>query len=190
MPDRAEGDRLIDAARSGDEDAWEVLYRQIYHRLFAFLARRVGPGEAEDAVNETMARAVAGIENLRGAPGGFDGWVFGIARRVSADVHRQAQRSYRQAGGFPVPESVANNYSDPGESTYLAEEHRRVREAFDLLTPHERELLELRVVARMSAEEVAKELDMKPGAVRTAQSRALSHLRILLRADDATFELT
>jgi RNA polymerase sigma-70 factor (ECF subfamily) len=41
-------------------------------------------------------------------------------------------------------------------------------------------LLELRVVAELSTDEVASVLGRKPGAVRMAQSRALTRLRALI----------
>ena len=58
-----------------------------------------------------------------------------------------------------------------------AEEAAAVRRAFALLSDDDRELLELRVVAGLSAEESAGVLGRRPGAVRMAQSRALSRLR-------------
>jgi len=60
-----------------------------------------------------------------------------------------------------------------------------VRRCFSLLSEKERELLELRVVAGLSAEQVAAVLKKRPGAVRSAQSRALAHLRTLMEQDDA-----
>ena len=47
-------------------------------------------------------------------------------------------------------------------------------------TDDEQELLELRVVGRLSAEEVGEVIGKRAGAVRMAQARALSRLRSLL----------
>ena len=69
---------------------------------------------------------------------------------------------------------------DPLEALVAGEEQDAVRMAFGRLGDRDRELLELRVVAGLSADEVAGVLDMRPGAVRTAQSRALERLRALL----------
>ena len=52
-----------------------------------------------------------------------------------------------------------------------------MRQAFARLSDADRELLELRVVAGLSAEEAAAVLGRRPGAVRMAQSRALTRLR-------------
>jgi RNA polymerase sigma-70 factor (ECF subfamily) len=62
----------------------------------------------------------------------------------------------------------------------VGDEQASVRAAFALLPDRDRELLELRVVAGLSSEEVAAILDMRPGAVRTAQARALDKLRAVL----------
>jgi RNA polymerase sigma-70 factor, ECF subfamily len=164
---------LVVRARAGDRDAWEALYRSAYPRLLAYAMRRLDADAARDAVSETMVRAVANIGRYRPVPGtgGFDGWLFGICRHVVLD----AQRSAGRRGYGPPPEIVS--HADPVEGLVSAEEAAAVRQAFALLSDDDRELLELRAVAGLSAEEAAAALRRKPGAVRMAQSRALSRLR-------------
>ncbi len=55
-----------------------------------------------------------------------------------------------------------------------------MRRAFGRLTDDEQELLELRVVGGLSADEVGEVIGKRAGAVRMAQARALSRLRSLL----------
>ena len=45
------------------------------------------------------------------------------------------------------------------------------------LTPRQREIIRLRLVVGLSAQETANRLGMAPSAVRLAQHRALDHLR-------------
>ncbi len=87
---------LVEAAREGDRSAWELLYRRLYPRLHAYHARRLGADHAEDAASETMARAVSGFDGFTLGRVGFDGWVFGIARRVAADHYRKSAQRRRQ----------------------------------------------------------------------------------------------
>lgn len=175
---------VVGAARVGDEEAWESLYRRLYPRLRGYLVRRVGPAGADDAVSETMARAIAGISQFRDGPAGFDGWLFGIARRVAADHHRRMGRQRRQLdAGHRV---VARPDGDGSvEHLVRADDHRAVRFHFERLSPAERELLELRVVAGLSADETAVVLGKRSGAIRTAQSRALARLRQMMQQDSA-----
>jgi RNA polymerase sigma-70 factor (ECF subfamily) len=164
---------LVERARAADEDAWETLYRRAYPRLLAYAMRRLDADGARDAVSETMARAVANIGRYRPVPGsgGFEGWLFGICRHVVLDAQRAAGRR----GYDPPTEGVS--HADPAEGLVSAEEAAAVRRAFALLSDADRELLELRVVAGLSAEEAAAVLGRRPGAVRMAQSRALARLR-------------
>ena len=56
---------LVAQARTGDEEAWVQLYRHVFPGMYAFARRRLWNHEdAVDAVNETMARAVAAHPEL------------------------------------------------------------------------------------------------------------------------------
>ena len=167
---------LAAGAKHHDPTAWETIYRRVYPRLRAYVAGRVGRDHAEDLVNETMARAVSAIDRFECGPAGIDGWLFGIARRVTADHLRHNERERRAIGRIrPDLDEVA-----PGEALELSEEAALVRKQFALLPAAERELLELRVVAGLSSEQCADVLGKRPGAVRMAQSRALANLRRLM----------
>jgi RNA polymerase sigma-70 factor (ECF subfamily) len=166
---------LVGRARRGDQDAWAKLYHGVYPRLRSYAAARVGPTGAEDLVNETMARAVAGIGRFRWEPSGFDAWLFGILRRVCLEHLRREGRDRRKARA-----DVPFDLSEPGDGLYQVEDYRAVRIAFAQLSPSEREVLELRVISGLSAQDVGRVLHKRPGAVRTAQSRALANLRKLL----------
>jgi RNA polymerase sigma-70 factor (ECF subfamily) len=183
-PEQLDEPALVSAAGTGDGAAWEVLYRRLYPRLWAYVARRVDAGQVEDAVSETMMRAVRGIEVYEPGPAGFDGWVFGIARRVCADYHRRQARLRRQDEVAAGMAEVIEDGQAPGDPAAAADDHAELRRAFDLLLPGDQQVLELRVIAGLSVEQAAWVLEKAPGAVRTAQSRALGRLRQLIEAYD------
>jgi RNA polymerase sigma-70 factor (ECF subfamily) len=168
---------LVDQARNGDSDAWVVLYKRAYPSLLGFAAARLGRLEAEDAVSETMTRAVRNISKFEWKGVDFTGWLFGIHRHVVAD----AQRARGRRSLAPVPDGDSDrDDSQPIDGLLRHEEHSRVRVVFDRLNSKDQELLHLRVIAGMSVEEVAGVLGKRPGAVRVAQSRALGRLRKLM----------
>ncbi len=170
---------LVISARSGDADAWEALYRSSYGRLRAYVVRRAGPEVGDDLVAETWIRAVRGIDGYRWTGARFDAWLFGIARRVVADHHRQAGRIRLLESRRHAEPAV----DGPEDGVEEAAERASVRRRFDQLPQPDRELLELRVVAGLSADEVAEVLGRRPGAIRTAQHRALARLRTMIEAD-------
>jgi len=166
---------VVDSARAGDPDAWELLYRRAYPRLIAYARRRLATSEqAEEAVSETMARAMDRIGDYRPGPAGIQPWLFGIARNVVLEVYRAGGR-HRLADPRTDLDAVDGN---PEASVLRSEEHRLLADAFCRLSASDQDVLELRVIAGLGAEQVAEITGRRPGAVRTAQSRALTRLRI------------
>lgn len=169
----------IERARAFDPDAWEELFRRTHPRLHAYARRRLASDhEADDAVAETMARAVSGIERFEEGEAGIDGWLFGICRNVLREQHRHRRRDSRWelVGGDLVGAAPAG----PLDTVVHDEDRRRLVAAFALLSPDDRDVLELRVTAGLDAESVGLALGKTAGAVRMAQARALRRLRDLL----------
>ena len=147
--------------------------------MLAYAERRVSSKEeAQDAVSEALTRTVAGIDRLDRTGATPEAWLFGVLRHVVLD----RQRSTYRHRDLPLRREVTAD--GPLESVVLGDEHAAVRAAFALLPERDRDLLELRVVAGLTSDEVAGILDMRPGAVRTAQARALDRLRAILQRSE------
>jgi len=166
---------LVVRAARGDADAWERLYRDAYPKVHAYARRRLPPAEVGDAVSETFLRAVRDLASFEGAGAGFDGWIYGIARHVVLDAQRASSRRVR-----PLRAQRELPVSEPLQALLDTEEARAARRAFVRLAPPDRELLELRVIGGLSADDAAVALGSRPGSVRMAQTRALRRLRQLL----------
>ena len=171
-------DHSFEAARLLERHAptWDAFFDRMYPRLMTYAEHRLGDrDDARDAVSETFTRLLKGLHSLQRPGVTPEGWCFGILHHIVNDVHR---RRYRRQGAGVV---AALAPEDPADRLVLDDEHAGMREAFRRLSPRDRDLLELRVVAGLGAEEVATILRMRPGAVRMAQQRALERLRSLLR---------
>jgi RNA polymerase sigma-70 factor, ECF subfamily len=176
VTDTSEIAALVARAKAADHDAWEKLYRSAYQQLLTYASRRLDPEPARDAVAETMARAVAGIDRFQLNGVGFDGWLFGILRHVVADTQRATHKE-RERVRSEAPVAQAG----PLDALIDGEEAAALREALSTLDPADQEILELRVVARLNSDEVAAVLGKRPGAVRMAQARALKRLEQRLK---------
>lgn len=173
----AEIQALVDRARRDDPDAWEALYRLSYAGLLAYARRRLwGLTEADDAVSETFARAYPRIADFEWTGSGFNAWLFGILRNVMLEAQRRDRRAKVVDG---QPGRVEDDCID---GLLHHEEVTAVRAAFATLGHDDREILELRVVGGLCAEEVGLVLGKRAGAVRMAQSRALARLRAALES--------
>ncbi len=167
---------LVARAQQNDVDAWEALYRRAYPGLLGYARRRLASREeADDAVSETFARAYGRIASFEWAGAGFNAWLFGIIRNVVLEYQRRSRR-----GSTRVVPEVGVVDGDLLHDLLLDEEAATVRAALALLSPDDQEILELRVIGGLGAEEVGAVVGKKPGAVRMAQSRALNRLRAAL----------
>ena len=166
---------LAQRAKERDPDAWEAIYRQAHPGLYAYARRRLATEEqTEDAVSETMTRAIDAVDRFEWSGGGLNAWLFGILRNVVLET-------YRSSGRARPDLAVDTTFAvDPVDAVLLSEEVACVQRAFGSLTADDREVLELRVVAGLDASEAGAVLRKRPGAVRMAQSRALTRLRSLM----------
>ncbi len=131
---------LVEQAAKGDPDAWERLYRRAHPRLFAYARRRLSADAAEDAVSETMLRAIDRIDSFTWRGAGFDAWLYGILRHVVLETYR------RNSHDRNAPEAPVEHVPGPLDGIVESERREQVRAAFDRLPTEDRELLELRVV--------------------------------------------
>jgi RNA polymerase sigma-70 factor (ECF subfamily) len=107
-------------------------------------------------------------------------FVYGIAAHKVADAYRAVGRDL----SYPtesVPERLS---SEPGpeQSALDADSVSRMTELLDVLPDRQREILILRVVVGLSAEETAQAVGSTAGAVRVAQHRALARLKSAIAA--------
>lgn len=87
---------LIDAARSGDSDAFGVLMRRHQRRIYRLALHLLrDSGEAEDATQETFVRAYGALERFDGRSEAFT-WIYRIAVNLSLNVLR-ARKPDRKA---------------------------------------------------------------------------------------------
>ena len=171
--------RIVARARLGDPEAWELLYLRAYPRLIVYTRRRLAAQEqAEEAVSETMVRAMGLISRYRPGSGGIEAWFFGIARNVVLETYRAGAR-HRAAdpAGLAARPSLSV-HGDPERAVLDTEERTLLARAFLRLSAQDRDVLELRVLSGLDAEQVGELTGRRAGAVRTAQSRALARLRL------------
>src|SRR5690348_1570360 len=84
-------DDLLDRARSGDGEAFALVYRAVQPRLLRYLRVRA-PNAAEDVASETWLEVACMLPRFEGDEGGFRAWVFTIARHRLVDATRRDSR--------------------------------------------------------------------------------------------------
>jgi RNA polymerase sigma-70 factor (ECF subfamily) len=109
----------------------------------------------------------------------FASFVFGIASHKVADARRSAARAARLAIPADDLPDRADDRPGPEEAAVACLDAQRARNLLARLPAQQRDLLVLRVISGLSAEETGTALGMSAGAVRVAQHRAIARLRTI-----------
>lgn len=112
----------------------------------------------------------------------FLAFVYGIAAHKVADAHRSA--ACNRAEPLPQILDLPCLADGPEQRAIRGELAERMIKLLSVLPERQREILVLRVVVGLSAEETAGAVGSPPGAVRVAQHRALGRLRKVLASED------
>jgi RNA polymerase sigma-70 factor (ECF subfamily) len=158
------------------EPGLEVLERlRLGLQIMALRALR-DPDAAEEAVQETLVRAVEALRDGRpGNPEKLGAFVRGIARHVIADVHRTHQRTTHLQD---TPQAMhPTSGDDPLAALITAEERDHVRAALTQLSAGDREILQLSFFEGLTPVEIAERLGEPPLRIRKRKSRALNRVR-------------
>ena len=168
---------LIEAAQS-DPGRFAELYENNFHRVYAFVARRVNDREeAQDLTAEVFHQALKNLGRFqwRGVP--FAAWLLRIAANALAD------RWHRAARGVEVPAEDLVEGHPQSATGDAAEVERRAMlfQLVDRLHADQRTVVVRRFVDQKSVREIAQELGRSEGAVKQLQFRALETLRGQMR---------
>lgn len=179
---RVEGgpEAYVEGAVRGDRRAVDALLAAIRPVIVKYCRARVGHGQrssasAEDVAQEVCLAVLKALPNYREQGRPFMAFVYGIAAHKVADAHRASARNRAES----VPELPDSAGLEPGpeQRALQGELSDRMGQLLDVLPARQREILVLRVVLGLSAEETAEAVGSTPGAVRVAQHRALTRLR-------------
>jgi RNA polymerase sigma-70 factor (ECF subfamily) len=167
--------RLVDAAREGDDVAVRELVRCTQPVIWRLCSALGSEGEADDLVQDTYLRALRSLSSYRG-DGPVIAWLSSIARRVCADHVRGRVRQRRVMGA--LTRSVDDRWvTPPGNPT---------RDLLKSIDPDRREAFLLTQVAGLSYDEAAAMLDCPIGTIRSRVARARADLMAEVRAAEAS----
>ncbi|MEY4117687.1 MAG: hypothetical protein RLZZ116_1015 [Planctomycetota bacterium] len=164
--------RTIQRARKGDRDAIAELIRAYQRPLEAFLFRLCGQSDlAEDLAQESFVRVIRSLdrfdERFR-----FSTWLFTIGKRLLVN-HQQKMKPLADS---EVVEYRAGDARTPATEVEETERTQRVTQlvavALDALVSPQREIVLLFHQQNWSVQQIAKELSMPEGTIKSHLFRA------------------
>lgn len=170
---------LVALAVRGDRPALERLLDAVHtivHRYCRARLHRLGGTDqaADDVAQEVCIAVLTALPRYRDEGKPFEAFVYRIAANKIADAQRAGMRGAVPSDDLP---DVIDVSLGPEATAVRTDEVRIAHELLDTLPDHLREIVTLRVMVGMSAEETGRALGMSSGAVRVAQHRAMLKLR-------------
>lgn len=169
------------AVAHGNLAGMSEIYRNRHRSLFRFFFRLTGrQATSEDLVHEVFLRMMRYRETYRGdvtggtAEGGFESWMYRIARNALTD-HARKLRHEADPGDREL-EMIESSQPTPFETTAKRQDlvllHRALRE----LTADQRELIVLARFQDLSYEQIGSIVGCGAGTVKTRVFRAMKEL--------------
>ncbi len=169
-------ERIVERCRAGDERAWEELVdataNDIYRLAVSFTRHR---GEAEELTQEVFLKLWQNLGRYE-AGSSFRAWAFRIARNMFVDAYRRSRHEKRAAWVDPAFLESLPGGDDPHTGAVRRQRLELARTALSRLPDELSRLILLRDFADWSYEELAAELDLPLGTVKSRLNRARREL--------------
>lgn len=188
-----DGDRddleLHHSLSAGDRGAFDALYRR-YSSLAYGLAYRITAQQvlAQDVVHEAFMALWRAPEAFDPARGAFRTFFLSLVHHRAVDTVRREERIRARQERASNLEPLA--VEDPAEGVVdaadMAGRRVEVRAALDTLPPEQRQVLEMAYYAGKTQVQIAEEIGVPLGTVKTRTMAAMRKLRgVLQRAESA-----
>lgn len=182
MPDGGELARLIlKIAAERDRQAFARLYQHFAPRVTAFLRKSGLPANtAEEIAQEALLSVWRKASYFDPARAGAATWIFTIARNLRVDHLRRTRVAAAAENAPPEEREVVPS----SEALLLAtEQEARVRAALKALSDEQALVLRLSFFSDKAHSEIARELGLPLGTVKSRVRLALGRLRALLEGE-------
>jgi RNA polymerase sigma factor (sigma-70 family) len=161
---------------SGDADTIRVVYQNYGRLVFSVAYQVLGEvGLAEDATQQTFVQAWRAATTYDPSRA-LGPWLTTIARRVAIDVYRR-ERRHRNLDSIDSADPALVTLPPSAEQIY---EVLEVRQALEELPDQDRELIRLQHYDELTHTEIARQLEIPLGTVKSRSFRAHRRLAGLL----------
>jgi RNA polymerase sigma-70 factor (ECF subfamily) len=172
---------LVQSIAAGDQLALHALYERAHRVVFTLIIRITANREtAEELTIDVFHDVWRRASRYDAANGTVLGWIMNQARSRAIDRLRFESRQKRSPGDDVQPPAEAA--ADPHDVIELREQGELLRAALAVLTPDERQAIELTFFGGLTHAEAAVRLDQPLGTIKTRIRSGLHKLRHALTA--------
>lgn len=172
------GELMARVASEGDVEAFLDIHDHYAPRLKRYLlGLGVAPATADDLVQESMIRLWRHAGAFDPVRASLSTWLFRIARNLHIDAHRRASLRDGADDLWEIEDAIAD---DDGVEPDAYADHVGLDRAIDALPANEARLIRMSYLEARSHSEIASELGMPLGSVKSTLRRAFGRLKATL----------
>jgi len=178
---------LIERCQRGDRWAFDALMGRHEARAYQYALKLTKHAEeAKDVVSEGFIRVFRAIKQFR-SNSAFTTWMYRILRNCFLDMRKRkalkivaSLDAVRETDEGEIQMQVVDNHVSPHETAVRSDHAARVQDAISELTDIQRHMIILYHAEQLSYEEIAEDLDLPVGTVKSRLNRARIALKDVL----------
>ena len=175
---------LIKVGAERDRQAFSELFSHFAPLIKGFLMKgsSLGPERAEELVQETMIKVWRKADSFNATKSSASTWIYTIARNSRIDWLRRESKSSRDIEAEDIYESSEEN---PSYNSLIQKRNRdTVRKNLAYLPPEQLDVVAKIYFEGKSHSEVANELSLPLGTVKSRIRLALNRLQLRMTAEE------
>ncbi len=176
-------DLLIEQCLAGDQAAWEQIVRLHWRRVFNIAYKFVGKhDEAEDLTQDVFLKLFKSLGTFD-RRANFQTWLISVSRNLCIDHYRSVRKERETIDRSVDAGELTPASSDIGPLRQLERSDRRamLHAALQKLPPTLRTAVLLRDIHELTYQEIAKQLELPEGTVKSRINRGRTELARQIR---------
>jgi RNA polymerase sigma-70 factor (ECF subfamily) len=168
----------IQRAVQGDQSAWDIIVKTYWRKVFNVAYRFVGTyDQAEDLAQDIFLKVFRSLSTFD-QRANFQTWLISVSRNFCIDRYRSGRRD-REVFAREVDASTVQAEAPGIRADARIEQHDRIallRDALKALSPTLRTAVLLRDIHELSYQEIAEQLGIAEGTVKSRINRGRAEL--------------
>jgi RNA polymerase sigma-70 factor (ECF subfamily) len=186
----AEGAELVQLCLKGDDAAWARLVKEYKGLIYSICHLScISEQDADDLAQEAFIRIWMSLPSYNPERGGLRSWIASLTRNLRIDRFRRSRQQsvtdsmdegWEIAGSTPMAMQIIDGRPTPHESTFSNEVAAIVNRETSKISPVMRDVVTLCMVHEFDNREIARQLRIPEGTVKSRINRGRAQLVSLL----------
>jgi RNA polymerase sigma-70 factor (ECF subfamily) len=168
---------LVSKLKAGDQEAWSMIVNRYSKTVYNMALNFAGNSDdAADITQDIFLKVYNNINKFDGE-NTFTAWLLRLSKNYCIDFWRKHKHNRKS---LELDDNIRNEYSDeadtPEDSVIRKSDITYLRQKLLLLSPDLRSLIIMRDIQDFSYQEIAENLDMPLGTIKSRINRARTKL--------------